>query len=40
MEPVRSMTVDVTNQEQVQHLIEDATARQGRLDVLINNAGV
>jgi NAD(P)-dependent dehydrogenase (short-subunit alcohol dehydrogenase family) len=30
----------VTQQEQVQHLIQDATSRLGRLDVLFNNAGV
>ena len=35
-----AMSVDVTNQEQVQHMIEDADARHGRLDVLFNNAGI
>ena len=37
---VHSMSVDVTNQEQVQHMVEDAAARHGRLDVLFNNAGI
>ena len=37
---VHSMLVDVTNQEQVQHMIEEAAARHGRLDVLFNNAGI
>jgi NAD(P)-dependent dehydrogenase (short-subunit alcohol dehydrogenase family) len=37
---VHAMPVDVTNQEQVQHLEEDAAARHGRLDVLFNNAGI
>ncbi len=37
---IHPMTVDVTNQEQVQHLVEEAAARHGRLDVLFNNAGI
>jgi NAD(P)-dependent dehydrogenase (short-subunit alcohol dehydrogenase family) len=37
---VHSMTVEVTNQEQVQHMVEDAAARHGRLDFLFNNAGI
>ncbi len=37
---VQAMTVDVTNQEQVQHMIEEAAARHGRLDFLFNNAGM
>jgi NAD(P)-dependent dehydrogenase (short-subunit alcohol dehydrogenase family) len=37
---VHPMTVDVTNQEQVQQLIQDAASRHGRLDVLFNNAGI
>jgi len=32
--------VDVTIQAQVQHVIEDAAARHGRIDSLFNNAGV
>ena len=32
--------VDVTVQEQVQKLIEDAASRHGRLDFLFNNAGI
>jgi NAD(P)-dependent dehydrogenase (short-subunit alcohol dehydrogenase family) len=37
---VHSMSVDVTKQEQVQQLIQDAASRHGRLDVLFNNAGI
>jgi NAD(P)-dependent dehydrogenase (short-subunit alcohol dehydrogenase family) len=37
---VHSMLMDVTNQEQVQHMIEEAAARHGRLDILFNNAGM
>jgi NAD(P)-dependent dehydrogenase (short-subunit alcohol dehydrogenase family) len=37
---VHSMSVDVTNQQQVQHMVEDAAARHGQLDVLFNNAGI
>ncbi len=37
---VHSMAVDVTNQEQVQHMVEEAAALHGRLDVLFNNAGI
>ena len=37
---VHSMSVDVTNQEQVQHMVADAASRHGRLDVLFNNAGI
>ena len=37
---VYSMSVDVTNQEQVQHMVEHAASRHGRLDVLFNNAGL
>ena len=37
---VHSMAVDVTNQEQVQHMVEEAASRHGRLDVLFNNAGM
>jgi NAD(P)-dependent dehydrogenase (short-subunit alcohol dehydrogenase family) len=39
-ERVQSMSVDVTNQEQVQHMVEDAASRHGRLDILFNNAGI
>lgn len=31
---------DVSSPEQVQHLIEEAVRRFGRLDVLVNNAGI
>ena len=37
---VHSLSVHVTNQEQVQHMVEDAAARHGRLDFLFNNAGI
>jgi NAD(P)-dependent dehydrogenase (short-subunit alcohol dehydrogenase family) len=37
---VHSMQVDVTNQEQVQHMVEEAASRHGRLDILFNNAGM
>jgi NAD(P)-dependent dehydrogenase (short-subunit alcohol dehydrogenase family) len=37
---VHAMSVDVTNQEQVQHMVAEAAARHGRLDVLFNNAGI
>ncbi|MHB9074574.1 MAG: SDR family oxidoreductase [Desulfobaccales bacterium] len=37
---VHSMPVDVTNQEQVQHMVEEAASHHGRLDVLFNNAGI
>jgi len=37
---VHSMSIDVTNQEQVQHMVEDTASRHGRLDVLFNNAGI
>lgn len=37
---VHSLSVDVTNQEQVQQMVEEAASRHGRLDVLFNNAGI
>jgi len=37
---VHSMTIDVTSQEQVQQMVEEAVARHGRLDFLFNNAGI
>jgi len=37
---VHSLSVDVTNQEQVRHMVEDAASRYGRLDFLFNNAGI
>ena len=37
---VMSMTVDVTDQRQVQAMIIDVLEHYGRLDVLINNAGI
>lgn len=37
---VHAMTVDVTNQEQVQHMVTEAASQHGRLDILFNNAGI
>jgi NAD(P)-dependent dehydrogenase (short-subunit alcohol dehydrogenase family) len=37
---VHSMSVDVTSQEQVRQMVEEAAARHGRLDFLFNNAGI
>lgn len=37
---VECATVDVMRQQEVQHLIEEAASRHGRLDILFNNAGV
>ena len=37
---VHSVNVDVTSQEQVQQLIQDAASRHGRIDCLFNNAGI
>lgn len=37
---VYSRPVDVTHQEQVQQLVQDAAAQHGRLDFLFNNAGI
>lgn len=35
-----SMPVDVTNEEQVQQMVEGTAARHGHLDLLFNNAGI
>jgi 3-oxoacyl-[acyl-carrier protein] reductase len=37
---VRGIVADVTNQEQVQHLVDEAEQFSGGVDVLINNAGL
>jgi NAD(P)-dependent dehydrogenase (short-subunit alcohol dehydrogenase family) len=37
---VHSMEVDVTEEEQVRKMVEDAASQHGRLDVLFNNAGI
>ncbi|HEX4080163.1 MAG TPA: SDR family oxidoreductase [Rhizomicrobium sp.] len=35
-----AVQVDVTNREQVRHLVDHAVKRHGRIDVLLNNAGI
>jgi 3-oxoacyl-[acyl-carrier protein] reductase len=37
---VRGIVADVTNEEQVQHLVDEAEGFSGGIDVLINNAGL
>ncbi|MDD1712915.1 MAG: SDR family oxidoreductase [Methanoregulaceae archaeon] len=37
---VRTLIVDVVNQQQVQKAVDDTAAEAGRLDMLFNNAGV
>jgi NAD(P)-dependent dehydrogenase (short-subunit alcohol dehydrogenase family) len=37
---VLAVTCDVTRREQVQRLVEQATQQFGRIDVLVNNAGI
>ncbi|MDQ7825066.1 MAG: SDR family oxidoreductase [Candidatus Eremiobacteraeota bacterium] len=37
---VHPMTVDVSREEQVQRMVEEAASRHGRLDILFNNAGI
>ncbi len=37
---VHPMLVDVTRQEEVQHAVNEAASRHGRLDFLFNNAGI
>lgn len=37
---IHSMSVDVTDQKQIQHMVEGAVSRHGRLDILFNNAGI
>tara|TARA_B110000977_G_scaffold197177_1_gene279089 strand:- start:1250 stop:2038 length:789 start_codon:yes stop_codon:yes gene_type:complete len=37
---VRGIIADVTNEEQVQHLVDEAEGFSGGIDVLINNAGL
>ncbi|GLV59258.1 ketoacyl reductase [Dictyobacter sp. S3.2.2.5] len=38
--PVLAIPCDMTNREQVQHLIDQATEHYGRIDILVNNAGI
>ncbi|UQN08871.1 SDR family NAD(P)-dependent oxidoreductase [Deinococcus sp. QL22] len=37
--PIRVRRVDVTDQDAVQHLVDEAVLDTGRVDVLVNNAG-
>ncbi len=37
---VLAMCCDVTKTEEVQHLVDEATAHFGQIDVLVNNAGI
>lgn len=37
---VLAISCDLTQREQVQHLIDQATQHYGRIDILINNAGI
>jgi short-subunit dehydrogenase len=37
---VLTIPCDITNQEQVQQLVEQATKHYGQIDVLVNNAGI
>ena len=37
---VLAIPCDVTQREQVQHLVEQATTHYGRIDILVNNAGI
>lgn len=37
---INTLTVDVTNQKQVQNAIQDTATETGRLDFLFNNAGI
>ena len=36
---VHFLAADVTDEDQVRHALEEVAAREGRLDVLVNNAG-
>ena len=38
-EQIYPVALDVTNYEQVYHVVADAVAHFGRIDVLVNNAG-
>lgn len=37
---VLAIPCDMTQREQVQHLVDQATAHYGRIDILVNNAGI
>ncbi len=39
-EPIRLVRVDVADAESVARAVEDAIAREGKIDILINNAGI
>jgi len=38
--PLLAVTADITSPQQLQHLFEEAVSHFGRIDVLINNAGM
>jgi NADP-dependent 3-hydroxy acid dehydrogenase YdfG len=38
--PEAAVQVDVTKREQVRHLVDHAVKKHGRIDVLLNNAGI
>lgn len=38
--PVKAISCDISKKEQVERLIDEATAHYGRIDVLVNNAGI
>ena len=37
---VTAVTLDVTSEEQAEHVIQEIVSKAGRIDVLINNAGI
>ncbi len=37
---VLAISCDVTQREQIQHVVEQATEHYGRIDILVNNAGI
>ena len=37
---VQKLTLDVTNEENIQQVVDTIVQKEGRIDVLVNNAGV